>query len=249
MFADADVRTSTARRGGSLGIACVAHVAVLLALVVWTMREPVAPQEMDPLGVTLLMAPQMGAGSPPPQPAPVMPATAAPIARPSEPVVVDELPTLPTEALAPVEAPMSIDNLPRTPVPAGQNTGADPDAAPSKRPSGDADSTLAPAIGAPAGHSNWAGLVLGRLERFRRYPSAARRERQEGIVYVRFTIDRQGHVLESVLVRTSGHPLLDREGTTLVKRADPLPPPPAELAGETITLTVPIEFFLTRRAS
>jgi protein TonB len=32
----------------------------------------------------------------------------------------------------------------------------------------------------------------------------------------------------------------------LVRRADPLPEPPDEITGETITLTVPVEFFLTR---
>jgi protein TonB len=114
---------------------------------------------------------------------------------------------------------------------------------------GVADSPLPPAIGAPSGQSNWAGLVLGRLEQFRRFPAAARRARQEGVCHVRFTIDRKGHVLASVLARTSGHELLDREAVTLVRRADPLPAPPPELQGETITLTVPVEFFLTRGAS
>jgi protein TonB len=128
----------------------------------------------------------------------------------------------------------------------GRTAAAEPPASFSRGSGGHADSALPPAIGAASDRSNWAGLVLGRLEQFRQYPVAARAKRQEGVCYVRFTIDRKGHVLASSLDRTSGHASLDREAVALVRRADPLPAPPAEIDGETVTLSVPVEFFLTR---
>ncbi len=59
-----------------------------------------------------------------------------------------------------------------------------------------------------------------------------------------FTIDRGGHVLSVNLVRGSGSQSLDEEAVALVHRADPLPAVPAELAGNTLTLTLPVTFSL-----
>jgi Gram-negative bacterial TonB protein C-terminal len=49
--------------------------------------------------------------------------------------------------------------------------------------------------------------------------------------------------VEPEILRTSsGSPLLDRESLELVRRVEPFPPAPRELAGEEIKLTVPIRF-------
>lgn len=57
-------------------------------------------------------------------------------------------------------------------------------------------------------------------------------------------MDRAGHVLAVRLARSSGSASLDEEAQALVRRAEPLPPPPAELPGTTLTLDVPIRFTL-----
>ncbi len=59
-----------------------------------------------------------------------------------------------------------------------------------------------------------------------------------------FVLDRAGHVLSVHLVRSAGSDALDEEAVALVHRAEPLPPLPPEIAGETIKLTVPIAFSL-----
>jgi periplasmic protein TonB len=82
------------------------------------------------------------------------------------------------------------------------------------------------------------------LERHKRYPTAAQSRRQEGIAQVFFSIDREGRVLDSRIVRSAGAAALDAEALALLKRAQPFPPPPPELAGERVTLTVPIAFHL-----
>ena len=57
-------------------------------------------------------------------------------------------------------------------------------------------------------------------------------------------MDRDGRVLGSWLERSSGAAALDEETLELIKRAEPLPKPPAEVAGETVQLVVPVEFLL-----
>jgi protein TonB len=90
----------------------------------------------------------------------------------------------------------------------------------------------------------WQGRVLARLGKFRRYPAGARGRREEGVPYIRFTMERNGTVLSSTLERSSGFADLDREAVRLPKRAQPLPKPPSDVVGDTIELVVPVEFVI-----
>lgn len=90
----------------------------------------------------------------------------------------------------------------------------------------------------------WEGLVLGALNKVKRYPREAAMRRRQGVPYIRFIMDREGRVLSSGIERSSGFRPLDDEAVSLPKRAQPLPKPPAEVKGETIELVVPVEFFM-----
>jgi len=57
-------------------------------------------------------------------------------------------------------------------------------------------------------------------------------------------MDRGGRVLSASLERSSGFAELDREAMSLPNRAQPLPKPPEERAGDTLELVVPVEFFI-----
>lgn len=187
------------------------------------------------------------------------------VAKPSVPLVVTLLPLAsppettpkPTEAPKPVEkqekkpTPPKVNPIIRTikpidamPIPQPQLV-ATPAPAPPK-PETAAPKT-APAPPAPQVSSNapdtWEGRVLARLEKFRRYPGAARSARQQGVVYIRFRINRDGHVLSSALVRSSGSPALDQAALETLRRADPLPKIPPDRPDE-IELSVPVEFFI-----
>lgn len=87
--------------------------------------------------------------------------------------------------------------------------------------------------------ARWQARVASHLERRKRYPSAARRQRQQGTAQVRFTIDASGNVQSVSLVRSSGVALLDEEVVALVRRASPVPAPPP---GVNRTIVVPIRF-------
>ena len=113
------------------------------------------------------------------------------------------------------------------------------------------NAAAAPAEGAPSFSTSaravtWQSAVLGRLERFKRYPRDAQRNRQEGVAYVRLAIDREGNVLDREIETSSGVASLDAEALALVDRAQPLPPPPDDITGDAISLVVPIEFYMKR---
>jgi protein TonB len=88
----------------------------------------------------------------------------------------------------------------------------------------------------------WTSRISTLLERNKRYPKAAREHRESGVVQVSFTIDREGRLLSSNVKKSSGHGLLDEEAIAILKRAQPFPPVPAEVPGQTISMTIPIRF-------
>lgn len=94
---------------------------------------------------------------------------------------------------------------------------------------------------------NWRGLLQGHLAKYKRYPREASRRRHEGVVQVGFSIDPQGSITNSKVFKSSGSVFLDKEAIALLKRASPLPKPPAMLMGDkaSISLVFPIDFNLS----
>lgn len=90
---------------------------------------------------------------------------------------------------------------------------------------------------------SWQARLLAHLERFRRFPSAARAKREEGAVYVRFRMNRAGNVLAARVIWSSGSAALDKAALETLRRAQPLPAIPKDLPNE-VELDVPVEFFL-----
>jgi protein TonB len=98
--------------------------------------------------------------------------------------------------------------------------------------------------GAPRIAPSWQTELVRRLEQYKRYPSDAQSRGVEGIVMLNFSVDRNGRVLAHEIVRSSGHPELDKEVVSMIERAQPLPPFPPSMPEEKLDLTVPIRFSL-----
>lgn len=257
-----------ARRRWMACIAAAVALHVLPVLVVAWRQGPVTMTAPAPSAIMVEMAP-LPPAPPPAAPSPAAPPPAAPppAAPPAPPVAIPPAPRqrverpkpLPIKAPLPPIVPHAAAMLPSIPEPEPQRTEnnapveqttappveqttAPPAAvAPLATPtSGRSD---APSIGAPT----WQALLVGQLERFKRYPGAAQSLRQQGIVYLRFTMDRAGKVISSRLEKSSGYDLLDREALALLQRAQPLPKPSASVPGDPLELVVPIEFFLRAR--
>ncbi|MDG2523086.1 energy transducer TonB [Caulobacter segnis] len=102
-------------------------------------------------------------------------------------------------------------------------------------------------VDAPHGAGkDYASRLRTWLESHKTYPRKARMRREEGIVEIRFVVDRTGHVLDGDVIRSSGHQMLDAEVIAMLARADPFPPAPRHLRGERIEISAPVEFFLNR---
>ena len=98
---------------------------------------------------------------------------------------------------------------------------------------------------AAAGSSrSYAARVRSWLDAHKTYPRRSRMRREEGLVQVRFVLDRQGVLLEGAITRRSGHEALDEEAQAMMQRSSPYPRAPADLAGDRIEFTAPIEFAL-----
>jgi periplasmic protein TonB len=143
------------------------------------------------------------------------------------------LPRLERNAIAVVSTAM-ISALLATAV-AAQQTQPKPQQAPT--------TTTVPASPEPApAIASWQQAVVARLARFQRYPAQAKGA--TGIVNLSFSIDRQGHVLNSQIVKSSGSAVLDAEALSLLTRAAPLPAPPAAVPDSDLTFILPIRFGL-----
>jgi periplasmic protein TonB len=55
-------------------------------------------------------------------------------------------------------------------------------------------------------------------------------------------LDRMGHVLSTSIVKGSGDPAFDEAALSMVKRSDPVPPPPPLVADEGLSFTLPVVF-------
>jgi protein TonB len=80
-----------------------------------------------------------------------------------------------------------------------------------------------------AGSNAYNALVVGHLQKFKRYPSAA--HGKLGKVVVSFVLNRAGEVIDSTVTKSSGNDVLDREAIEILRRASPFPPFPSAKPG------------------
>jgi protein TonB len=107
--------------------------------------------------------------------------------------------------------------------------------------------SAAPAPGASEGPTSaaitrWEISIKVRLEQTKRYPAQA--HGSKGIAQVNFRIDRNGHVVSSRIVQSSGSAALDEDALATLKRADPLPLPPNGITDDKLTIVTSIRYKL-----
>lgn len=243
----------------SWGIATSLVVATALALLLWAAWRPVSVAPANPAAsVMLVFAAQ--AMSPETQQAAAAGArqsAASSAARPPKSTTRHEaLPVLarataPQIIAAEKEAKAETGPSPdpgkdaakEASLPAQASSSATPAPSPVRGPqAAPFDGDMPPASAAPA---SWQSRVLGHLAHFKRYPGDARQRKRAGAAWVRFQVDRDGKLLASELIASSGTVLLDREALQVLERAQPLPAPPASLLRQgTVTVTLPVSFKL-----
>lgn len=259
----ADLLRREQRRENLLwGLSLLAVSAVSGGVLCWVLLQPPAAipvQEAPPAAIAMDLAPTpVSIPSPPtdappgpqqtlsqPDPAPELPpeVSAPPAPAPNPPVPVPA----PEKLQKIVKKHKPVPHLPK-PAPDLQKTAEQTTAPPAfSAPSSTTQAAPPPGLASSqTAHepATWQGLLLGRLEKYKRYPAQAQATQQQGTAQLTFTMNRKGHVLSARLAASSGHALLDEETLALVHRAEPLPTPPDSVLGEQITLTVPVEFEL-----
>jgi protein TonB len=243
IWRDEDARAHR-RWATSFAIVLALHAAPV-ALAVWWLGPVNITAAPPPSAIMIEMAPMPAAPPAPPTEIPPGPEQKRVEAvKPPQSVKVPRLPRVPKAAVALATNHEPEQRRPEDKPPVAQTT-APPTAAATPAPA------AAPAASATADATmtapNWQGLLLGQLERFKRYPADAQARRQQGVAYLRFTMNRDGRVLTFRLEKSSGYDSLDQEALALIQRAQPLPKPPPSVVGDPLELVVPIQFFLTRR--
>ena len=103
---------------------------------------------------------------------------------------------------------------------------------------------LAPvAVVSPAWRQALAGWIAARKS----YPLAARRRGTEGVVTLRFTVERSGQVVEVAVIRSSGSETLDDAALAMLRAAQ-VPAFPPEMTQARTTETVNLGYSLTAPA-
>jgi len=102
-------------------------------------------------------------------------------------------------------------------------------------------------VASAAAVTAWNISITKQIEQHKSYPRSALPRRETGVTQVVFAIDRDGRVLDSHVIRSSGHKALDQEAIDTLQRAQPFPSPPENLAGERFEFTVPVRFNVAAR--
>src|SRR6266536_738758 len=97
----------------------------------------------------------------------------------------------------------------------------------------------------PAAIASWQRLLVAQLERNKRYPPEA--GGVQGVTRLAFRLDRRGRVVMSRIAQSSGSAALDQETLALIRRAQPFPAPPADIADDQLSFMVPIHYAAARR--
>jgi protein TonB len=208
------------------GVAIVAlHAAIISALALWYVRQPVGWNFQPAIAVTLGAPQEASSPTIQDQDIAIGPTMQQAQATPKEERKVEEKP--PDEVVQPPPPQQQADvTLPR------QEQKIDKPEPPPVTP--------APVTSAPrnakvgqfteaASHA-YDDLVLGHLHRFLHYPDAARGVL--GKVGLRFVLNREGVVVSSEVTKSSGNRALDQEALEIVRRASPFPQFPSAKPGD-----------------
>ena len=125
-----------------------------------------------------------------------------------------------------------------------ESEAAEATATPSSEAVPEGPRSIAPAIGsgetARRVRATWQKELVAHLDKHKRYP--ADRQLKAAEIYVRFTLDRLGHVLATSIEKSSGDTAFDAAALAMVKRSDPVPAPPPLIADEGLSFTLPVIF-------
>jgi periplasmic protein TonB len=245
-----NTRQKLTRYSGSLLLVLAVHAVAIFVALHWSAPQAI---ELPPAAMMVELAP-IPEPAPPPPPKVVQP--------PQPPAPEEELPIPPiAEAPKPeiaIPKPVKPKPKPQPPKPIKKveppKEEKPADEKPVDTPPSNAkpEKSAAPQPAPPTPPSNalpsWQGDLLRHLSKFKKYPEDARRRGMQGINRLRFVVDGEGRVLSYEIAGGSGSASLDRATLEMIRRAQPLPKPPAELLNNgTLEVVAPFVYSLDKR--
>ncbi|WP_417620187.1 energy transducer TonB [Parasphingorhabdus sp.] len=188
----------------------------------------------------------MSEPAPAPQPETIPPQQALPFKLP--PVrapLPDDAVLLPPEPKRPARPSMPMPQVNSAPVAASAPARAEAPPAASASPAPSNSSGNSPK--AKKEKANYYAMVSAHLNQRKKYPTEARKAREQGVVKVRFTVDRAGNISNVSITGSSGHAILDQATLDLMQRVAPLPTMPASMVPDKVTISLPIDYSLRTR--
>jgi periplasmic protein TonB len=240
-------------------VAVSLHVAFAVLAYVWMERG----QESDDLGAPgiaiglELNSPQKQPTDLPPGPDTEASAASPAVAEQKAEVKEADLKEMPIESELP-DRQMKIDKNPKpndespdvkVDTRASEESAAqEATAAPSLPDASEAQksTTIDPGAGASRERARvtWQKELLAHFDKHKKYPD--RRQKAVQIVLL-LALDRLGQVLSVDIVESSGDEAFDEAARAMVKRANPVPRPPALVADEGLSFTLPVVFRRDKR--
>jgi protein TonB len=209
--------------------------------------KPVETRPARPPEPQVQKPPEVAALEPPPEPPPPSEVVTAVLPPPTVQKPAEQTAEAPAHEPTPVEVEKPPAARPK-PVDVQKTPPAPRTAAP-VQPRQRAAVTSTPRIGSNAANAravdpSWRDRLIAHLQRYKRYPGSAQSRREQGVVLLSFSMDRNGRVVARRIARSSGHSDLDAEVMAMIQRAQPLPAFPPSMSQARLDLTVPIRFSL-----
>ena len=125
-----------------------------------------------------------------------------------------------------------------------ESVAAEATATPSSEAIPEGPRSVAPAVGsgetARRERATWTAELSAHLDKHKRNPKL--RKFRNAKVVVNVTFDRLGHVVATSIAESSGDAAYDEAALAMLKRSDPVPPPPPLVADEGLSFTLPVIF-------
>lgn len=246
-------RQKLTRYSGSLLLVLAVHAIAIIVALRWPASQAI---ELPPAAMLVELAPL-------PEPAPPPPPQ---VVQPPQPPAPEEQVQVPEVVEAPkpeIVVPKKVEKpkpKPQPPKPQKKPEPPKPEEKPAEEKPVDTPPTTAepeksaaptpPAPASPPSNAlpSWQGDLLRHLGKYKKYPEDARRRGMQGVARLRFVVDAQGNVSSYEIASSSGSPALDRATMEMIRRAQPLPKPPAEILNNgTIEILAPFVYSLDKR--